>query len=272
MTITFSAKTTEGYVLKILAELLQSNIKTACFEIDKEGIRLRMMDSNKLILIDLKLDSQYFGTFTFTKKEKIFIGVNMTHLHKMLKTIKKRDSVRLYIDDKKPNDLGIEVIPKEKNRVTTSFIKIQSIQNIDVDLPDGYHKPVIVPSGEFQKMCKGLAHLSNVTTISSKNCVIKFSNDSGDVMGRTTEFGERDSSSEEDQDTDEEPDYEDEFDTEQLIKITKIAGMATNMQIFPMKERPLLFSSQVGSIGKISVYLKSRRMKEAESRAVEEDE
>ena len=41
----FKAKSNEGYIIKILAELFQHNIQTACFVVSKKGITLRMMDS-----------------------------------------------------------------------------------------------------------------------------------------------------------------------------------------------------------------------------------
>ena len=132
MTIIFKAKTQEGYTIKILAELLQHNIKTACLEIDKTGIALRMMDTQQRILIDLKLDYENFSIYKYKLKEKSFLGINQNHFHKMLKSIKKKDSVVLFIDDENPTDLGIEVLPKEKNRVTTSYVKIQNIQTSNI--------------------------------------------------------------------------------------------------------------------------------------------
>ncbi len=268
--ILFKAKTREGYALKVLAELLQNNIKTACFEIDEKGVRLRMMDHHRTILIDLELDSDSFSVYKFKAREKIYLGINLTHFHKMLKSIKKRDSIQLFIDESMPNDLGIKVIPKENNRVTTSYIKIQNIQNLDIDLPDNYGKPIIVPSGEFQKMCKGLTHISNLTHISSKGLLISFSSDAGGVMKRSTEFGEtEDSDNEEDDSETEHPDYSEDFDTEQLTRITKISGLSGTMQIYPKKDNPLLFRSTVGSLGKISIYLKSKSLQEIESRTVE---
>ena len=183
----------------------------------------------------------------------------------MLKTIKKKDSVKLFIDDKFPNDLGIKVIPKENNRITTSFIKIQSIQNLDIEIPTGYGKPVIVPSGEFQKMCKGLSHISNVTRIKSKGFSIQFASDAGGVMKRTTDFGETEDSDLENEDIDnEDNEYSEDFDTEQLTRITKISGFSQNMQIYTKNNNPLLFRSQIGSIGKISIYLKSKNLQQVE--------
>lgn len=273
MTILFKAKTREGYALKILAELLQNNIKTACFEVDEQGIRLRMMDHHRTILIDLDLEADSFSVYKFRSAEKLFLGINLTHFHKMLKSIKKRDSIELFMDDSSPTDLGIKVIPKENNRVTTSFIKIQNIQNLDIDLPENYGKPVLVPSGEFQKMCKGLTHISNLTHITSKGFLICFATDAGGVMKRSTEFGEtEDSDNDEDEKDDDEPEYSESFDTEQLTRITKLAGLSSTIQIYPKSENPLLFRSTVGSLGKISIYLKSKSLQEIESRAIESND
>lgn len=273
MPIIFKAKTREGFAIKILAELLQNNIKTACFEVDEKGIKLRMMDHHKTILIDLQLDADCFSVYKYKLEEKLFLGINLTHFHKMLKSIKKRDSLQFFIDDSCRSDLGIKVIPKENNRVTTSVIKIQNIQNLDIDLPDNYGKPVIVPSGEFQKMCKGLSHISNITHITAKGFLIRFSSDAGGVMKRYTEFGEtEDSDSDTEDETNDEPEYSEEFDTEQLTRITKLAGLSSTMQIYPKSENPLLFRCPIGSLGKISIYLKSKNLQEIESRTVEPEE
>uniref|UniRef100_A0A6C0ELG1 Proliferating cell nuclear antigen PCNA N-terminal domain-containing protein n=1 Tax=viral metagenome TaxID=1070528 RepID=A0A6C0ELG1_9ZZZZ len=273
MPTTFKAMTRDGYSWKILAELLHNNIKTACFEIDSDGIRLRMMDHHRTILIDLELDADKFSVYKYKSDDKMYLGINLTHFHKMLKSIKKRDSIQLFITDDAPTDLGIKVIPKENNRVTTSFIKIQTIQNLDIDLPEGYGRPVIVPSSEFQKMCKGLTHISNETHVTSKGFLIRFSSDAGGVMKRFTEFGEaEDTDSDTEEDKDDSPEYDEKFDTEQLTRVTKLAGLHTAMQIYPKQENPLLIRSDVGSIGRISIYLKSKSLQAAESAVAESDD
>lgn len=275
MTILFKAKTREGYVLKVLAELLKNNIKTACLVIDANGIFLRMMDHHRTILIDMELNSDNFAPYKFKAPDKLHIGINMNHFHNMLKSIKKRDSIQIFIDDKSPTDLGIKVIPKENNRVTTSFIKIQNIQNIDIDIPEGYGKPVIVPSGEFQKMCKGLSHISNITNITAKMFIIRFSSNAGGVMKRYTEFGEtEDSDSETEDQVDVKPYYNEDFDTEQLTRITKLAGLNSTMQIYASNNNnlPLLFRTMVGNLGKISIYTKSKNIQDAESHTLDSSE
>lgn len=272
MTVIFKAKSHSAYTIKILAELLQNNIKTACFEIDENGIQLCMMDHHRTILIQVSLESENFILYKFRAKEKLFLGINLNHFHKMLKSIKKKDSLCLFIDDDAPTDLGIKVIPKENNRVTTSFVKIQGIQTLDIDIPEGYGKPIIVPSSEYQKMCKDMAHIGSVINVVSKNFHIKFVCNAGGVMKRNVEFGEMGDSDEDDEDDSNIIEYNQEFDTEQLSRITKMAGLSTNIQIYPKKGLPLMFKSSIGSLGKIAIYIKSKDLLEKESQAVEESD
>ena len=207
MTIIFKAKSQEAYCIKILAELLANNIKTACFVIDENGITLRMMDHHRTILIDLDLKAENFTIYKFNSK-KIHLGINLNHLHKLIKSVKKKDTLELFIDDKNPNDLAIKVIPKENNRISTSYLKIQTVQNLK----------------------------------------------------RTVQFGEE----EPDEDTtDTSSEYCQDFLTEQLCRITKLSGLSNNMQIYPGK--PLMFRSNVGSLGKISIYIKSKEQIESEN-------
>lgn len=272
MTIIFKAKTHNAYTIKILAELLQNNIKTACFEIDEDGIKLCMMDHHRTILIKVFMESENFTFYKFKSMEKLFLGINLNHFHKMLKSIKKKDSMQLFIDDASPNDLGIKVIPKENNRITTSFVKIQGIQTIDIDIPDGYGKPIIVPSSEYQKMCKDMAHIGTVINVVAKNFHIKFRCNAGGIMKRHVEFGEMGDSDDESDDEDNITEYNQDFDTEQLSRITKMAGLSSDIQIFPTNGKALLFKSSIGSLGKISIYIKSKDLIEKENCALGSDD
>ena len=272
MTVIFKAKTNNAYTIKILAELLQNNIKTACFEIDNNSINLCMMDHHRTILIKLSLESENFTLYKFKSKDKLFIGINLNHFHKMLKSIKKKDSMQLFIDDESPTDLGIKVIPKENNRITTSFIKIQVIQTLDIDIPTGYGKPIIVPSSEYQKMCKDMAHIGSSVNVVSKNFHIKFICNAGGVMKRHVDFGEMGDSDEEEEDNDNTVEYNQFFDTEQLSRVTKMSGLSINTQIYTKKGLPLLFKSSIGSLGKISIFIKSKDLLEKENCVLEESD
>jgi proliferating cell nuclear antigen PCNA len=253
---TFFCKTSEGYIIKTLAELLQNNIKNGCFILSKKGIVLRMTDSNKKILIDIDMQADNFTQYKYKNNSSISIGLNFSHFYKMVKNIKKKDSVILFIEEEKPNELGIKVISKEKNRVTNSFVRIQNLQSLDIELPEGYSNSIIVPSNEYTKMIKDLNNIGgNCINISSTNNIIKFSCHSNGVYSRDITFGE----SEED---DEKENVIQEFETEQLTRISKVAGLSTQIQIYQSPELPILFKSNVGNLGKIYVYLKDKTIQE----------
>ena len=259
MTILFKAKTNEAYYIKVLAELLSNNLKTGCFEIYSTKILLTMMDHHRKTLIKLELLAENFSLYKFKKDEPLFVGLNLNHLHKMLKTIKKKDSIQFSIDDSDLSELSIKVIPKENSRVTTSFIKIQNIQNLDIEPPEGYSSPVIVISSEFQKMCKDMSSIGNNIKIIAKKFNIMFCCNSGEILKRNVEFGE-DSDSDSDSEESKEIIYDNEFNIEQLSRITKIASLSSTLQIFPADGLPLLFKSNIGTIGKISIYIKSKEL------------
>tara|TARA_B110000261_G_scaffold55348_1_gene65214 strand:+ start:9201 stop:10031 length:831 start_codon:yes stop_codon:yes gene_type:complete len=266
MTISFKCKTGEAYQIKVLAELLTNNIKNGCFNVNDEGLSLRMSDQPRKTLVDLDLYSDNFSRYKFKNETNICLGLNLNHFHKMLKSIKKKDSLELFINSKSPNDLGIKTIPKENTRVTTSEIKIQKIQNVELDLPVGYGKPVVIPSPDFQKMCKELSSIgsANIKIVASDNCIDFFA-DADDILKRKVRLGENYDSETDSEDEDSKKIYEATFTTDQFSRISKIAGLSNTMQIFPGNDiLPLLFRSSIGSLGKISIYIKSKELVDKE--------
>jgi hypothetical protein len=125
---------------------------------------------------------------------------------------------------------------------------------------------VIVPSSEFQKMCKDLSSIGSTNIkVVSKNFHIEFIADADGILKRKVAFGENEDSDDDDSD-DGETEYHATFSTDQLSRITKLAGLNNTMQIFPASNKlPLLFRSNIGSLGKISIYIKSKELVELES-------
>jgi hypothetical protein len=232
-----------------------------------------MFDQPRRTLVDMCLQAENFSLYKFKSEEKFCLGLNLNHFHKMLKSIKKKDSLQLFISSDVPNELGIKTIPKENTRVTTSGIKIQNIQNVDADVPLGYGKPVIVPSPDFQKMCKELSSIGSTNIrVKSKGFHIDFIADADGILKRKVRLGESDDSDDEEAGDVNINSYDATFTTDQFTRINKIAGLGSTMQIFPgTNELPLLFRSSVGSLGKISVYIKSKELLDKETNVSDSD-
>lgn len=259
----FRCKTTDAYTFKVLTELLHNIIKTACFEITTKKIVLRMMDSNRRTLVDLSMNAESFNLYYFSplvESGVINIGLNLNHFYKMLKSIKKRDQLYLFIDDKNTSDLGIHIIPRDLSRVTKAFVKVQNIQNLEIALPESYDHSIFVASNEFSKMCKDMFNMSASISITTKKYSIGFMCNVGSVYSREVILGET---------TLEEPaGYEaftEDYDTEQLSRILKVAGLHSSLIIKSKKNMPLQISSRVGVLGEITIFIKSKRQLEDET-------
>ena len=271
--IIFRAKSTEAYCIKILSELLANNLKSGCFEIDEDGIKLTMMDNHRKILIDLYMNSINFSVYKFNNPEKLFVGINLGFLFRTLKSIKKKDLIEFFITSEDPTDLNIQVIPKDNARITTSIMKIQNIQTLDISIPEGYGKTLIISSGEYSKMLKDLGSLGNnikgnIIKIVSRNRQIEFSCNSAGILKRKVKFGEMDEDIEDELSESKGECYNEEFPSDLLSKITKLAGLSSQIQVYIGK--PLKLVSNIGNLGKISVYVKSKS--EIESQIISEDE
>ena len=254
--ILFRARTSEGYIIKVLSELLKNNIKVGCFEIDKKGMFFKMMDTNRRICIDFSLYGENFNIYNVETDSKILIGLNLIHLQKMLKPIKKKDSIEFIRESENSETLCIKIIPREGGKITTSNIKIQDIQNIDLDLPEGYEGYVSIPACDYQKMCKDMDSISQNIAIKATKTTIRFGADMDCVYSRNVFFGEGDDSNEED------IIYKQNFESQQLNNIGRISGLGAspggNIQIFTKNTLPILLRTNIGTLGKIGIYIKSK--------------
>jgi proliferating cell nuclear antigen len=252
MTVIFKAKTTEGYIIKIMSELLHNNIRLACLKIQPEGIFIRMMDSNRLVLMDIAMQCDHFNVYELGVPE-LNIGINIGHLFKMLKSIKKKDAVMFSVDNADTESLIITVFPKESKRVISATIRIQPVQHISIPLPDGYRDPVNIGSNDFQQTIKDIASISDSVLVSMKRYSMYLASNTEDsIYTKKVDFGEEDDAT---------PIYySDTFNMEQFTRILKIAGLCDTLQVFGGgTDKPLLIQSPIGNLGMISVFIKSQR-------------
>lgn len=253
----FRCKTNDAYTIKMLFEFLHNNIKTGCFELHKHGITLCMTDSNRRTLIDVKINAREFNFYMLTP-DHMRMGINVHHVYKMLRSVKKKDSMVLFINESTPSDLGIQIIPKDQTRLTTSFVRIQNIQNLEIEVPGPYDTSVLVSSCEFAKMCKDMLQMSNTIHIRNTRYNIRFMSNLGSVYSREVILGETGLQE------DHEYIFDEDFETEQLSRIIKIASLSSSMNIFCKPNLPIYIQTRIGSIGVIGLYLKSRSQIESD--------
>jgi proliferating cell nuclear antigen PCNA len=258
MTVLFRARTSEGFNFKILGEILHNTLKTISIHITKEGIFSKMIDVHKKLLIDIKLLSTNFSQYVLNTDSLLF-GVNISHLYKIISSLKKKDSLILQIMEESPNELQIIVTPRERDHTEVSRISIQNIQSLDIDVPENYNHPVHVSSSKFQKMCKDMLNIGKEIHVYGNEQFVMFECETPGIYKKQIHFGEEpeDPESSPHMVTDNPSDVHYYFDAEQLVRISKISSLAPLLHVYLNHSLPLLIKSQVGSLGTISIFIKS---------------
>ena len=258
MGILFKAKTNEGFMFKILGEILHNTLKTISMNITPKGVFSKVIDSHKKLLIDIELLSKNFTTFVFNGESNILFGLNVSHFYKIICSLKKKDSLTLLIDSNNINELQIIVTPREKDHIEVSTISIQNIQSIDIEVPSNYKHPVHVPSSKFQKMCKDMLNIGKDIHIYGDENHVIFECETPGIYKKQITFGEEKSERlSNDYEYSEDRIIKYTLEAEQLVKISKISSLFHILYVYLQKDMPLLIKTQIGNIGTMSIFIKN---------------
>lgn len=246
MNFIFQAKTTEGYCFKVLADLLQHSIKTAYYEIDHSGIYLRMSDSKQHITFDIALPCENFFLFELAT-DRLCFGIPQMHMSTMLKIVKKKDTITLFISADSPHELGICIEPRERTNVTTSYIKICQSHNVAPYVPPKTAACVIpISSGDYAKVCKEMSKLCKTVLVASGPGRIKFATETNNIYSKEVVYGESSAPLS----------APEGYLSKYLSNLSKIAGLGTVIHLQHVRGM-LHIHSAIGMLGRFSVYIKS---------------
>lgn len=246
-------KTQEGHIIKILADLLCHNVKTITWKISKSGISMVSMDNDKSILICLDLRSTDFNIFD-ADDEELFISFQISDLYKAMKEIKKKDTLELIIDD---DYLNVIITPKENGRMIRNPVKFHYAQNIDIGRPDLYKdSPIVIQSSDFQKSCKSIFGKGDQLTIYIANSYIKLISTTENIFKSEIYLGDLPTTLC-DKKTTEHYNFIDSFSQLKFAKCQKITGLSSKIKIYHQEDSPLLLETNVGTLGTLSIYIKS---------------
>jgi hypothetical protein len=123
------------------------------------------------------------------------ISINLKHMQGLLRNVKKKDSIAMFIDANKPNKFFITIRPegsRKNTRFETNSIVCQQETDYQViDLPQGGYKyPMVIEATDFQKI-KRLTTLSKIIDVSiQKDNYLSFKCDAGVVYDSELGFGE----------------------------------------------------------------------------------
>lgn len=255
----FEITTIQAAAFRTLIEALKEILTDANLEFDNTGIKVVSMDETHTILIYLRLQADRFNEYFCPLK--YVLGVNITYLFKLIKTISNNDILTLYLPEKNPDKLGIKIENADKATTTNYFLKIYDKDIEQLVIPNLNFTSVIrLPSTDFQKICRdmnGLGDCEDVEITSSgseliftcsgniadQKTVIR-DNNTGMTIAHTTKTTEI---------------VQGKFPLKELVLFTKCTNLCPSIEMYLKNDYPLIIQYTVANLGNVRLLLSPKR-------------
>ena len=250
---TFNIQTVQSGAFRILIEALKDIFIYCNFIIDSSGIKLIATDSSHNVLIHMKLHSDNFDLYEC--KEQCIIGVNMTNMYKLIKTMGNTDILTLFLESNNNNVLGIQINNKEKNSQTIYKLNLLDISNENIQIPPAtFETELTLPSSDFQKIIRDMTNIGNLIEVKSIGTdLILCCN--GDFASQETCLSETNNGLQFSQSAAPETPIQGIFCLKYLLLFTKCTNMCNQIHIYIKNDYPLVITYSVANLGDIKLCL-----------------
>lgn len=256
MTQRFCGILKDGIRIKRLINILHQSFKTITFQIKEEGISIRMITPQGSMLFDIFLDKDSFVTYNYY--EPLFFNVNSTYLSKGITSLKTTEGIQLEVNKMdNMNELCVSVITQNIHYGDYTNIMVQIVQNLTTDLPEDYETTVIGTNQKFKKMCKELNNINTELRIQANQEYVIFRAKVEGMYGKRASFPDC-----------AEPDketwiFDNAYYCRNFLSIANISSLGNNLKfMFGGANNPFCICTNIGSMGYISVYIKTIRQQE----------
>lgn len=242
--------TVQSGAIRILQEVLKEVLNDSNMVFDETGVRITAMDGSHVALIHMKLDAHKFEEFFC--KGKIYVGLNMLSLFRLIKTINNSDTVSMYIKEDNKNELGIVISNSDKNSLTNFKIKLLDLDINDITIPDVDIECIItMPSNDFQRMCRDMMNISETIEIISGEDNLRIVCE-GDFASQETVIGQATHGLVFSRHTNE---VRGKFSLKYLNLFTKSTNLCNTIELYLKNNYPLIMKYNVANLGEIRFCL-----------------
>ena len=228
----FRLKTHEAHTIKMLFDVLNHIIKTnAVLSINSTGVSCVLMDEEKRSFFSCLLEKDKFNTFFFDKE--IDLTLDLATSVKMMKHIKKKDTLVITRYRDKPEFLEFKIKTEKSKSEHTSFIACSQVALLPKFIPcTNYGKYISVSSSDFYKNSKGICSSGNNIEIRSTS-LRRLEFFCEDMLKKVT-FPDSDSDTESEEKSYGENIYSQHFPSSYIIKIAKLVNLTpkNNIKIY----------------------------------------
>lgn len=238
-------KTVRSSAIRVLFESLKEILTDVNIIFTKEHVKISEMDGSKTAMVYLKLNTSEFEYY-YCEKDLI-LGVNMTSLFKLIKTVNNSDTISFFIEKDRPTKLNIRI--ENTDKLTTYKYQLLEIENKDIKIqPKEFDSVITMPSSDFQKICRDMNNMgAEKVEIKSIDDKLVFSC-TGDLAEQETVVGGNKMTSNSVL-------IQGFFSLKFLLLFTKATNLCNTINIYLTNDYPIIIEYNVASLGSVKFIL-----------------
>lgn len=248
-------KSVQANSFKTLFEALKEILDDCNITFDSTGMRILAIDGAHVCLVHMRLEAKNFDTYYC--EEPHIAGVNLSMLHKLLKSVSPDDTITFFIDSDMPHELGIKIENSDQKTTTTYLYKMLEIDEKDMKVPAVEFTSVMqMPSLEFQNLCRYLKDLTDeiVITCVNEQLIISIDGDSANMRKviKESEKGLTFIASSKDEV------IHGRFPLRFLLMFTKATNLSKHIGIYLKNDFPMVIQYSIANLGELRFALSPR--------------
>lgn len=239
-------QTIQASALRTIFEVLKDIINDVNIYFTTDGVKIITLDTAHVTLVHMFLPAENFEEYSC--ETDVIAGVNLSNMHKLLKSVTNNDSLRMKIEGH--DVIEIEIENSVKHSVTKFRLKLLDINEDDLIVPDvDMDLVTTLPSVDFQRITRDMANLATDISIVRRGHLLELSCE-GDFADQKTiiDCG---------------PPKEAEpvggvFPLKYINMYTKATNLCSNVQLFQNSENaklPLIVRYAIANLGDVRFYL-----------------
>lgn len=246
-------QTIQANEFRILIEALKDILNDINIEFTPDGMKISTIDGSLTVLVHLKLFAQKFESYFC--KHKIIIGVNMTNLYRLIKTMSNDDILTLYILENDISHLGMTFENSKLNTIWEHRLKTFDMNDESFGNPEAEFSSIItLPSQLFQKIIRDMNSLLDIIEIISVKNQLIFRG-TGDYSENKVTICENCDSMTFIQNDEPDEIIQGYYSLKELILFTKCTNLCPSIELYLKNNFPIIVKYTVGDLGEIKLAL-----------------
>ena len=237
--------TIQASAFKSTFEVLKDILNDVNIYFKPDGMYIVTLDTARTSLIDMYLSADNFEEYSCT--EDMEAGINMSNMHKLLKTITNNDVLVMSINSKE--FMNLEIHNENKKTCTKFALKLLDINENQIEVPDVHMTMnTSLPSVDFQRMCRDMSNIGEEIEIMREGTKLLLSVN-GDFANQETVI----------ECTEESPKMSGVYSLKYMNIFTKATSMCSTVQIMQEEQnRFLVLKYNVANLGELKFYLATK--------------